>query len=119
MEPAGAFAGEDGVPMDVAGAELRNGGVSAIGAAQRSADAESTFRKVQPVADGSADSVIGNPLDVRLVYATLKDQILNQAADGVVGKGGDHGGVQAEAAAQPASDVIFAAPFPNPEAARC
>ena len=42
---------------------------------------------------------------------------VDDVGDGVVDEGGDDGGAQAEAALEAASDVVLAAPFPDPEAA--
>jgi len=45
-----------------------------------------------------------------LIDAALVDQILQEAAYGIVGEGGDDRGVQAEAAFESASDIVFAPP---------
>ena len=49
VEPARAEAAEDLVPVDVARRELRDGGVPAIGAAKRGADAEAALGEVEPL----------------------------------------------------------------------
>ena len=54
-------------------------------------------------------------MHVRLVDAALVHQVFDQAADGVVGERGDDGGLEAEAAAQAAGDVVLAAAFPDVE----
>ena len=61
VEPAGAVLAEDLVPIDIAGLELRDGGVAAVGAAQRGAHAESALGEVQAVAHGAADAVEWHP----------------------------------------------------------
>src|ERR1019366_9236082 len=66
----------------------------------------------------AADAVEGRPLNVGEIDATLQHQVFEQAADFVFDDGADHGGAQAEAAAQPAADVVLAAAFPDMEAAR-
>ena len=60
----------------------------------------------------------GTPLDEFGGDAALQDEILEQPADVVVGERGADGGLEAEAAAQAAGDVVFAAAFPDPELAR-
>ena len=54
----------------------------------------------------------------RLIDAALKHQVLHQPADGIVGERRHDRRVQAEAAPQPARDVVFAAAFPDLESAR-
>ena len=68
------------------GRSLRCGGVAAVGAAERGADAEAAFGEVEPVADLAADAVVREPAEVRLLDAALVDQILDQPPDGVVGQ---------------------------------
>ena len=52
------------------------------------------------------------------IDAALEHQILDEASDRIVGERRDDGGVQAEAAAEAARDVVFAAAFPRAEFAR-
>jgi hypothetical protein len=54
---------------------------------------------------------------VALVDAALVDQVLHQPAHRVVGEGGDHRRLQAEAPLESAGDVVLAPPFPGLEAA--
>ena len=58
VEPARAVLAEDFVPVDVAGLELRDGGVAAIVGAQCGAHAEAAFGEVQAVACRAADAVM-------------------------------------------------------------
>jgi hypothetical protein len=108
---------EDRLPIEVAGLDLADGGVAAIGTARGGADAVTAFSKVEAVADGAADAVVGNPAEEGRIDAALKDEVFNEAADGVVGDGGRDGGVETEAAAESTSDVVFAATFPDLELA--
>ena len=101
----------------VPGVELRDGGVAAIGAAERRADAEAALGEVEPVADRAADAVVLDPRHA-LLDAALEHQVFDEAADGVVRERGDDGGVEAEAALQPAGDVVLAAALPHLERAR-
>ena len=102
-------------PVDVAGLHLRHRGVAAVRAADAAARAEAALGEVQPVADAAPDAVVFLPAQVRQVDAALEHQVLDQPADRVVGQRGDVRGAQAEAAAQAARDVVFAAAFPGLE----
>jgi len=51
------------------------------------------------------------PFDEAGIDAALQDEVLDQAADVVVGKRGAHRRAEAEAAAQAARDIVFAAAF--------
>jgi hypothetical protein len=53
-----------------------------------------------------------------LINAALIDEILEEAADGIIGEGGYDGGVESEATLESAGDVIFAAAFADLEGAR-
>ena len=83
----------------------------------RAAHAEAALGEVEPVADGAADAVVGHPAHQRGVDAALEHEVLDQPADLVVGERGHDRGPQAEAAAQPAGDVVLAAALPGPEGA--
>jgi hypothetical protein len=50
-----------------------------------------------------------------LVDTALQNQVLDQAADRIIGEGSHNRGIQAKAASQPASDVVFSATFGNCE----
>ena len=89
VEPARALGGEDRVPVDVARAQLRDGRVAAVGAADRAAHAEAALGEVEAVARGPADAVVGHPAQVALVDAAAQDELLDQAADRVVGERAD------------------------------
>ena len=109
---------ENRLPIEVAGLDLADGGVAAIGAAGGGAHAEAALSKVEAVADGAADAIVRNPADERGIDAALKNEVFNEAADGVIGERGGDGGAQAEAAAQAASNVVFAAALPQLKLAR-
>src|SRR5262249_15328584 len=76
LTPPWARLAEDLLPIDVARAELRHGGVAAVRAAHRRARAEAPLGEVQPVAHGPSHAVIFHPLHVRLIDAALVDQVL-------------------------------------------
>ena len=119
MEPARAVAGaEDRLPIEIAGLDLADGSVAAVGTAGGSAHAKAALSKVEAVAHGAADAIVRDPADERGIDAALEDEVLDEAADGVVGERGGDGGAQAEAAAQAAGYVVFAAALPNLELAR-
>src|ERR1035437_2804005 len=81
VEPADAEFAEDVVPIEVAGLELRGGGIAAIGVADGAADAEAALGEVEPVADGAADAVVLAPLDEVGGDAALHDEVLDEGAD--------------------------------------
>ena len=119
VEPARAVLGaEDRVPVEVAGFDLADGGVAAVGAAGGGAQAEAALGEVEAVAHGAANAVVRDPSEQGGVDAALQDEVFDEAADGVVGEGGGDGGAQAEAAAEAAGDVVFAAALPDLEVAR-
>jgi hypothetical protein len=107
------------LPIEIAGLNLADGGVAAVRAAGSGAHAKAALSKVEAVADGTADSIVRNPADERRIDATLKDEIFNEAANGVISECGCNGGIQAETAAQAAGDVVFAAAFPHLKLTRC
>ena len=98
--------------------KLRDGGVAAVRAAQRGADAETSFSEIQAVAHGTADAVVRNPLGERVVHAALIHQIFDEPADRIIGERGDYGRVQTKAALQAARDIVFAAAFADGKLAR-
>ena len=53
-----------------------------------------------------------------LADAALQHEVFDQAADGIIGEGGDDRGVKTEAALEAASDVVLAAAFPGAKVAR-
>ena len=66
VEPARAvLRAEDRLPIEVAGLDLADGGVAAVGAADGGAHAEAALSKVEAVADGAADAVVRNPANER------------------------------------------------------
>ena len=109
---------EQVVPVDVAGPQLRR---RRCGRGRDTPTAPRTPKprsvKLRPLRTVAADAVVRHPADERGVDAALQDQVLDQPADLVVGERGDDGGAQAEAAAQPAGDVVLAAALPDLERA--
>ena len=57
VEPAHAFLAEQLFPIDFAGLDLRGGGIAAVRAAQRGADAETPLGEIQADAGVAADAV--------------------------------------------------------------
>src|SRR5262249_30360450 len=84
VKPAGALFAENTFPIDLAGLELRNGSMSAVGTSGRPSHSESTIDKVQTVACCPSNTVVGEPADQRLINASLINQVLNEASDGVI-----------------------------------
>ncbi|OPZ68589.1 MAG: hypothetical protein BWY83_02261 [bacterium ADurb.Bin478] len=118
VEPAHPLHPEELLPVDLAGFELRGGGVAAVGAANGTTHPETALGKVEAVAHAAADAIVGNPFDPGGVDPALEDEILDQSSDRIIGEGGDDGGAQAEAAAQAAGDVILSPALPGAEGTR-
>ncbi len=115
VKPADTVGGEDGVPVDLTGLELCDGGVAAVHHAEAGADAEASLEEVDAIAGGSTDAVEVAPSDEGGVDAALQDQIFDKAADGVIDERCGDRGAEAEAAAQAAGDVVLAAALPDVE----
>ena len=107
VEPTHAVLAEDFIPIDGARFQLGDGGVSPIGAAQGRTNSESSLGEIQSITDGAANAIVIDPANEALVDAALIDEILKQAADGIIGNGGDNRGVEAETAFEAARDVVF------------
>ena len=118
VEPANALLAEEVFPVEVAGLDLRSRGIAAVRDADGATDAEATLGEVKAVADGAADAVVLAPLDVISIHAALHDEVFEQATDFIVDEGRGDGGAEPEALAEAASDVVFAAAFPDLKLAR-
>src|ERR1700754_4936498 len=81
-------------------------------------NAEATFRKVQSISNRAPNAIVRNPPDERLIHSALEDQVLDQASDRIIGKGGYNGCVQTKTALQSPSDVVLTASFVHVELAR-
>ena len=117
MQPAHARATEEGVPVDVARAQLAGCCVTPVGDADGAADTEPPFGEVQAVPDVPTDSVVRRPAHERGVDSALEHEVLDEAPDVVVRQGGDDRGAQPEAASQSAGHVVLAPAFPDLELA--
>lgn len=117
VEPFAAGGGEEGVPVDITGLHLGGGAVAAVDAAFGTSDAEAALGEVDGVADALAHAVVRDPLDVGGIEAALEDEVFDEAANFVVCEGGQYACGMAEAAAEAAGDVVFAAAFPGGELA--
>ncbi len=111
VKPTRSALTEDVFPIDVPRLELRNGGVTTIGAAECGAHTETAVCEVKSIANRATDAVIRHPANKRLIHAALINEILKQSSDGIVGKRRNDGGIQTKAAFKAARDVIFAATF--------
>jgi hypothetical protein len=80
-------------------------------------DSEASLRKVETVADGPTDPVVGSPLQKRGIDPTLENEILHKATDFVIGKGTEKSGPKSKAAAESSRHIVFAASFPSTEGA--
>ena len=117
MQPAHTALTEYAVKIEVGRGRLGDRRICTVRAADCAADAEPSLGEVQAVAADSADAVRRHPFDKGSVHAALQDEVLHQLADLVVGESGQHGGLQAEAAPQPADNVVFSAALPGLELA--
>jgi len=117
VEPAHAEFAEDVFPIDVAGFELGCRGVAAVRVADRAADTEAAFGEIQTISHIAADAVVPAPLDEVGGNAALHDEVLDEVAHFIIDECGDHGGLVAEAFAETARRVVFAAAFPDGEVA--
>ncbi len=116
VQPAHPELAEQPVQVEVVGAQLRDGGVAAVGDALGAAHAEAALGEVQAVARATAHTVRRGPADPGRVHPTGQDQPFDQVADLVVDERGDHGGGQAEHPRQAAHHVVLAAALPCGEA---
>ena len=89
--------------------------MATVGDADGAAHAEAALGEVQSVAHRGADAVIIAPEQVGGVDAALKDEVLHETTDLVIGKRGDDRGAQAEGAAKAAGNVVLTAAFPGSE----
>src|SRR5258706_6608048 len=71
VKPTSTFLAKYLFPIDVALFKLRNGGMPTVRAAERRADAKAALGKVHPVAYSTADAVVFDPFDVRLINPAL------------------------------------------------
>ena len=92
VQPAHARATEEGVPVDVARAQLAGCCVTPVGDADGPAGTEPTFGEVQAVPDVPTDPVVRRPAHERGVDAALEHEVLDEAPDVVVRQGGDDRG---------------------------
>lgn len=87
--------------------------MTAIRTAECGSHTESALCEIQPISHLAANSVIPDPAQVRLVHASLKDKILDEAADGIISQRGDDGGIQPETSLETARHVVLTAAFPD------
>ena len=118
VEPSRAFVTKYFLPVDIAFLELRHRRISPIRTSESSTDAETAFGKVHTVANSTPNAIVLRPLNMRLIDAALIDQVLNQAADRIIGKCGNDRRVETETTLQTAGDVILTATLPHFERPR-
>ena len=116
VEPARTVDREQLVPVDVAGAQRGRGGVPAVGHPDGAAHAEAALGEIEPVTHLAARSVERAPEHVAGIDAALEHAVLDEPSDLIVDERCHDGCAQAEAAPQPAHDVVFAASLPDAEA---
>src|ERR1041384_8264386 len=109
MKPAGAFFTENLLPINIAGFQLRHGGVSTIRTTDSAAHAKSALSEIQSIPHGSSDAVVRDPANMRLIDAALVNQILHQSAHRIIRERSHHRGIHPKTSLQAARDVVFAA----------
>src|SRR5215469_4055105 len=119
VEPARPKRSEYLFPIEVAGLELRDCGMAAIGAAESGAYAIAALGEVQAVSDGTADAVVFHPAHQRLVHTSLVNEVLQQLADRVLRKCRGDRGIKTKATLQPARHIVFTATLPDFEVSSC
>src|ERR1700682_1641908 len=97
---------------------MGDSGMTSIRASYGGTETESAFCEIQTVAHGAPDAIVRHPLDVRLVYSTLINQILDQSAHWIVGQRRNQGCIHSKAAPQAPRYVIFTPAFPGAKRAR-
>ena len=118
VEPTGAEFPKNMIPVDIAGLELRSGGIPAVRHAHRAADSKAALRKVKSVTHTAADAVVFTPLDEVGGNPTLHDKILHEVTDLIIDERRDDAGLVAETFAEAARSIVFAAAFPGTKRAR-
>lgn len=117
VKPFAAGLGKESVPVEVAGLELGSGAVAAIDAAFGTTDSEAALGEVDGIADAFAHAIVGHPFDEAGIDTALEDEVLDEAANFVIGEGGEDAGAMREATAQAADHIVFAPAFPGGELA--
>ncbi len=92
---------------------MASGGVTTIRHADGATDTETTFGKIETIADGAADAVVFAPFNKIGINATLHDEVFNQATHFIIDESGSNGGTIAETFTESTSDIVFAAAFPD------
>src|SRR5215510_9446653 len=118
MKPTHALLAEDFFPVNIAHLQLRHCRVPSIRAADSAANAEASFSKVQSVTYGSADAVVFDPTHMRLIYASLKHQILHEPAHLIVRQRRHNRRLHSEASFQSAGNAVLTSTLPDQEGTR-
>jgi len=109
VEPARPLLSKNFIPIDVAGLELGNRGVSAIVGSDRGPHSESALSEIEAISCRVTHPVVLNPTHQRLIDSSLVDEILKQSSHRIIGERADERGVHTKAALQSASYVVFSA----------
>src|SRR5262245_32218171 len=106
------------IPIEIICCLLRRSSMTAIRTAERRAKSESPLGEIEPVTNPATDAIIRNPLYVRLIDASLINEVLNQATNRIVRERGYDCGIQREATFEPTRNVVFAASFAGLKSSR-
>src|SRR5437588_8134125 len=89
VEPARTRLSKNCIPIDVAGLEPGNRGVSAIIGSDGGPHSEPTLSKIETVSRRVTNSVVLDPAHQRLIDSSLVDEILKQSPHGVISECAD------------------------------
>ena len=115
VKPPDAERPEDVVPIDLPCDKLTRGGMPPVRHPNRASDSESALGEVEAIARLAPNAVEGCPSNEGSVHAPLQNKVFDEPPDLVIGKASNNGRPLVETPAQPADDVVLAAPFPNPK----
>jgi hypothetical protein len=103
------------LPIEVAGLTVRDRRIATVRTADSGAHAEASLGKVQPIADRSANAVVGYPANERCVDPSLQNQVFEQLSYRIFRKCCYDGRSHTEAPPQSAGNVVFSATLPGAE----
>ena len=92
---------------------MASGGVTTIRDADSATDTETTLGEIETIANRAADAVVFAPFDEVGIHSTLHDEVFDETTHFIVYEGGSDRGAVAETFTESASDVVFAAAFPD------
>jgi len=119
VQPAYAELAENMLEIQIFRCCLLDCGVESVGAADRAAHAEASFREIEAVTADPADAVCLLPADQGSVNAALLDEILHESADFIVCECCQDSSIHAKTLVKTTDYIVFSAAFPCAEASGC